>query len=482
MKPIRNFMWFCVGLLISAGLFFVPYAHAQMAPYPQVTGPFSPYPPQYNPYLPNPVTGAPSAISQATSAGVNATQSGTAVVKTAAGVRIPVPVSQTANVSKAAISQAARACFTSPAAAAACGAAAAAVAALAEKNICYSTVVPGLPYICGPDAPSPAMPPYPLESSGWYGVGTCTTQNTCSFGVVVEKLVLSGCGPGGKSPTYGAPFLQNGGVRTVNVQCRTASNEGPYGAGNANTLTNPPPYTSPVRPWTDSEVATILQQKMDADFANNRLLYDAMKKDEAANPNRDASLNPIKSDTPVSVNAPPVTSPERTVSETTIPKPDGSTDTKTVTEKTTVTPTTTGTTQGDTKTTYPSQTITTTTITNNVTNTTTTETNITNNLPAESEQEEEKDPCETSPDRAGCAKLGTPPVAEDIPTLDIPVSVTPVIFASSASCPPDLTYEAFGARNISYAPLCNKMSEVRPIFLALGAFASAIIVMGFFRI
>jgi len=120
---------------------------------------------------------------------------------------------------------------------------------------------------------------------------------------------------------------------------------------------------------------------MDADYLANRRLYDALKADQLNNPTGFPDIgNPIKPDTPIAVTAPPVTTPERTVSTTDEPKADGSTDTKTVKERTTVTPTASGTTVADSKTTYPSQTTTTTTITNNVTNnTTTSSTQVTNN-------------------------------------------------------------------------------------------------------
>ncbi|RJG00961.1 hypothetical protein D3878_04635 [Noviherbaspirillum sedimenti] len=132
---------------------------------------------------------------------------------------------------------------------------------------------------------------------------------------------------------------------------------------------------------------------MDADFQENKRLVDAMKADQAASDaaglQRDPALNPIKSDTPVTVTAPPVTTPEKTVKTETIQKPDGSTDTVQTKQKTTITPTTSGTTVGDSKTTFPSQTITTTNITNSVTNITTTNTTTENNEAPEQDDPED---------------------------------------------------------------------------------------------
>jgi hypothetical protein len=235
---------------------------------------------------------------------------------------------------------------------------------------------------------------------------------------------------------------------------------------------------------TRQEVLDALQTRLTQEYNDNRTLYDAMKKDQA-----DAiaqgrvypdELNPIKSDTPVSVDAPPVTTPEKTKSVQTIPLSDGTTETRTTKEKTTVTPTTTGTTQGDTKTTFPTQTTSTVTTTNNTTNVTNTTTTVTNEAPQTPDKP--VDPCDAHPDRAGCVSLGTPPPAEDIPKQDIPVSVTPVVFASSASCPAPITYNLFGARSMSYQPVCDLAIYLRPLILAFGTFACAVIFMDAFKL
>lgn len=382
---MRNFFYFCLGLLISVGLFFMPYAHAQMAPYPSVAGPFSPYPPQYNPYLPNPATGAPSAASVANAAGVAATQSGSATVTLPNGVKLPVPVSQTANVSKAAIARAVIGCKGLIGAVSCTATAAAVLAELLDQPTgagryrrCPNGV---LAFIC---EAAPGQAEYDQSQKIWTAAGTvCNGAVPCSMPQVEAEIMRIGF--------TGTAILSrslSGGTMTYMV-ARPSGNYLYQATAVAAILPN---ADIVLTPSTDAAVEQSLQEKMDADYFANRRLYDAMKRDQANSPaDYPAAADPVTNDTPVSVSAPPVTSPERDVSVTQSPKPDGSVDTTTVKEKTTITPTTTGTTQGTVKTTYPSQTITTTTVTNNVTNNTATTINTTNNVPAVENKPDDED-------------------------------------------------------------------------------------------
>lgn len=480
MRTIRNLAWFCVGVFI-AFVWLVPYVHAQV---PDVVGPFSPYPPQYNPYLPHPATGAPSLATQATSAGVNATASGVAQVKMPSGLKIPVPVSNTAAISKAAIGNAARIAVR---ALGPIGAAATAYAVYEEIKDAGVTTCPPPDFFCKrvPGAQSSAVGADKWFSYSYNGLKFASAEEGCA---VVHDRKKSG------SWVYGYRLRW---VSTDSVACDFISSDGTSGpSSNFERLTYMGGGSCPNggtqsggqctglptdTAFTDAELEQTLQQKMDADFNFNRRLVDSLHKDIAQRgltPNAD----PINANTPVTVNAPPVTSSERTVSTTQSQRPDGSTDTTTVKETTTVTPTTTGTTQGTVKTTYPSTTTTTTTVTNNVTNNTTTSTTVVNNAPVEpSKPIDPTDPCDGNPNRAGCALLGDPPAAQAIPKLDIPVTFTPVVFASAAGCPAPVTYELYGARSLSYEPLCDVAVVIRAVFLACGAFTCAFIFMDGFK-
>lgn len=391
---MRNFFYFCLGLLISVGLFFMPYAHAQMAPYPSVAGPFSPYPPQYNPYLPNPATGAPSAASVANATGVAATQSGSATVTLPNGVKLPVPVSQTANIAKAAIARAAVKCLRSgPLAAVACAATAVAVAnELSDRPV---SICPPPDFLCR--APEQQIS-YPSGSGAWLiDLGNVYISDPAADCAALWQANYSSSYTGGYRVGAVASFftcqVKGGWANATWTGARRYDRRGGVCPSDTAAVGDTCVKTGPVGPpLTEPEIEQTLQEKMDADYFANRRLYDAMKRDQANSPaDYPAAADPVTNDTPVSVSAPPVTSPERDVSVTQSPKPDGSVDTTTVKEKTTVTPTTTGTTQGTVKTTYPSQTITTTTVTNNVTNNTATTINTTNNVPAVENKPDDED-------------------------------------------------------------------------------------------
>lgn len=204
------------------------------------------------------------------------------------------------------------------------------------------------------------------------------------------------------------------------------------------------------------------------------------------------------------MSAPPVTTPQTTTSVQNYTDASGVPQTKTTQEKTTITPTQAGT-STSTSITYNMQNVTTTTVTNNTgqstsnppTTTTTTENSNLNvppvvpatvNLPTDYNREPTqqaiaadikamRNACQDNPRRAGCAELDVPPVAEVIPRQNVPVTFTPLPFASSASCPGPITFDMYGPRLITFTPMCDLMTKVRPLFLACAAAATAIIFM-----
>jgi len=118
----------------------------------------------------------------------------------------------------------------------------------------------------------------------------------------------------------------------------------------------------------------------------------------------------------------------------------------------------------------------TTNIAGDTTTTTTTET------PAK-EDEPQPDQCEKNPDSIACLELGTP-TDQQLKTQSIGVSLTPVQFASSATCPADMSAsfvvlgQSFNPK-ISYGPLCSAATDyIRPVLLLLALAGSAFIFVG----
>jgi len=108
-----------------------------------------------------------------------------------------------------------------------------------------------------------------------------------------------------------------------------------------------------------------------------------------------------------------------------------------------------------------------------------------------------KNQCETHPGSIGCQtsanywasfkekskeilgeSLGIPGDAPTVPTVNRTVIDNPE-FASSSSCPnPKNIVTRFGSYAISYTPLCDLATSVRPIVLILAAIAAAYIILG----
>jgi hypothetical protein len=97
------------------------------------------------------------------------------------------------------------------------------------------------------------------------------------------------------------------------------------------------------------------------------------------------------------------------------------------------------------------------------------------------------DPCIASPDLVGCLKTDNP-VADPLTktTKDLSV-ITPVTLASASGCPAPLSWSvvmmgrAYSA-SFSYSSMCNFMSSISTLMLALGAFAAAWVLADSFKV
>lgn len=387
-------MFFVLGLMIS-GLFFAPYARAQiMYPTPagiiptEVLGPSSLYP----------RLGTP-AVSSAVAASLDAalvTAAGSVPV-TSGGVGVKVPVTVTARVSAARIAGAATGCASvavgNPIGAVACaGTIAAAAVALKEAGLGYGPCPAGsaeaFAFICKAAPLTNKELPYDAAQPVWVqnGGGTsCTTASPCTYMGAANAAIARAAGAQSGSLSS---FVQQGTGTTYDVKCMIGTG-GPYNCYSIFPASTPTPYVKPGSPVTASEYQADLVKAVAKNPSFHNILVEKMMTDYKASPsNYPAAGNPIDMDTPVSVSASPVTTPERVVKQETVSKPDGSTDTTTTKSKEVVTPSVTGSTISNTNITYNTSTQTTTTTTNNVTNATTT-TNTTENHNPESGSEPE---------------------------------------------------------------------------------------------
>lgn len=318
-------------------------------------------------------------------------QAGNANVPTPNGT-VRVPVSTSATLSKARIAGAALGC-TTVVGAAVCAATAAQVAQeLKDAGVGYGPCPAGseqaYAFICKPAQRTETAAPKLFTKPG----GTTTGDWVEASNAVCAAAMtggFSGFGAGGPlTYTFSCAIFggqwQSGYSVTGQYYCvEPAVLNGNICVTNGGEMV----------PVPTEEIQQTLQQRLDADYHANRRLAEALKADQAAAQAagipRDPSLSPYKPDTPVTVTAPPVTTPEKTVKTETRQNPDGSTDTVETRQRTTVTPTTSGSTIGDSKTTFPSQTLTTTIVTNNVTNNVTTNTTVENHDAPEEDQPED---------------------------------------------------------------------------------------------
>ena len=196
----------------------------------------------------------------------------------------------------------------------------------------------------------------------------------------------------------------------------------------------------------------------------------AAKTSWPANSNISRTLDQAQNDYDIFVefNPPTVTGPASTP---------GKTSTTTSSTGTTTTSTTTHNHTYDGATVNTSN-VTVTNVTNNAgdtTTTTTTETPV--------KEEPTPDQCEKNPDSIGCSEFGTPE-PQQLTQKSIAVQLTPVTFASSATCPANVSasFTVMGrsfSPSFSYAPICAAATDyIRPVMLLLALAASAFIFVG----
>ena len=91
--------------------------------------------------------------------------------------------------------------------------------------------------------------------------------------------------------------------------------------------------------------------------------------------------------------------------------------------------------------------------------------------------------CDEYPDILACAKLGEAQ-APKIPSKEVAVKVTPKTFSGGAgSCPAPLTFTFMThTGEISYQPLCDQLSLLRALFLALAGVMAAYILADSFKV
>ncbi len=274
-------------------------------------------------------------------------------------------------------------------------------------------------------------------------------EQTCGFGPS-----QSPCGaslyPGYAATSYPIGVAWNG-----VPMCFWANANGTYG-GIPGSCTSPVQVMKP-RVLTEPEISQKIQESVDSIESNN--------KENKIIPAVRELLKGSSADR-VAVQTPTVTGPATSPGETkTTQNADGTTTTTTSTNNYSY--------SGDTIT------VNNVTVTNkfdSTTNTTTTTTTTTENP----KPEDPVDPCETNPNRVGCASLGTPEGAE-LRKDTYNVSVTPVAFATG-SCPPSIALSVFSkSYEISYQPMCNQLELLKFLFLAMAGFVAAYVLADSFR-
>ena len=131
---------------------------------------------------------------------------------------------------------------------------------------------------------------------------------------------------------------------------------------------------------------------------------------------------------------------------------------------------------------------TTTTTTNNTTNTTTTTTDSTPIKPSDlavpkPDAVPVEDPCIKNPDRLGCVKLGDAPAPEQLIKNTTAVQISPVTFSSVSACPAPITFLVIGTQHsFSYSPLCDRLAQLKFLFLAMAGMIAAWSLASLFKV
>lgn len=91
----------------------------------------------------------------------------------------------------------------------------------------------------------------------------------------------------------------------------------------------------------------------------------------------------------------------------------------------------------------------------------------------------DSDPCLENPDSLGCSDLGEEILPEDILTLDVPFSFTPVSLTSSGTCPaPKILALSFGNIELDTSMICTFATLLNPVIIALCTFIGLYILNG----
>lgn len=228
-----------------------------------------------------------------------------------------------------------------------------------------------------------------------------------------------------------------------------------------------------VKDMTESELSSLIQNSS----APSTQLAKSLVKDQIQNNLAPSQTGFPSPSTESTVTASPVTTPSYTDSPSTYVRPDGQSETTTKTHTDTVTPHPSGTTLSNIDNTYDSTTTTITNVTNNTTNTTTTTTTTTN----PTQDTKQNDLCQLYPEILACSKLNNPtiPPSGTLETRDLFDFSAPL--SSSGSCPSDLTATLISGQlpiTLSYQPLCQFGTSLKPIVLALFIISSIYVLTG----
>lgn len=88
--------------------------------------------------------------------------------------------------------------------------------------------------------------------------------------------------------------------------------------------------------------------------------------------------------------------------------------------------------------------------------------------------------CDIIPDALSCMKAGTVPDAPAVPSKDVPLSMDKVNFGGQGSCPPPITFTAYGGTYaIPWTGFCDALvTWVRPVVLVVSIATAAIVFIG----
>jgi hypothetical protein len=89
------------------------------------------------------------------------------------------------------------------------------------------------------------------------------------------------------------------------------------------------------------------------------------------------------------------------------------------------------------------------------------------------------DICAKNPDSLMCAKLGTIPEAELVPTTELPIDATVTSVGGQGQCPANVSLPH--GITWSYEPICNFASAIKPFILGFAWLTFAFIVAGVSR-